>query len=70
MSEQEPIVVLYCIDDAYLPQAGIALASLLDSNRKARFEIVVAAIDRNRTHFETVFGAVSILMTGCSPICA
>jgi lipopolysaccharide biosynthesis glycosyltransferase len=58
MSEQEPIVVLYCIDDAYLPQAGIALASLLDSNRKARFEIVVAAIDRNRRHFETVFGAV------------
>ena len=65
MTDQEPIVILYCIDRAYLPQAGIALAALLDSAPQARFEVLVAAFDREIESFNTVFGAVLATRSNC-----
>jgi lipopolysaccharide biosynthesis glycosyltransferase len=58
MTREPPITVLYCIDNAYLPQAGVALSALLDAAPDARFEVVVAAFGLDVGLSEAVFGAV------------
>lgn len=58
MAKDEPITILYCVDNAYLPQAGVAAASLLDSTPSARFDIVIAAFDRDRALSAAVFDPV------------
>lgn len=63
---QEPITVLYCIDNAYLRQAGIALASLLASTPRARFEVVIAAFERDRQQSRAVFATVLARHGNCT----
>lgn len=54
----EPIAILYCIDDAYVRQAAVALASLLDAMPDTRFEVTVAAVERDPALCEAVFAPV------------
>ncbi|MFC2254415.1 glycosyltransferase family 8 protein [Labrys portucalensis] len=54
----EPIVVLYCIDDAYIRQAAISLASLLDKTPARRIEVTIAAFDRDYALSKAVFTRV------------
>lgn len=62
----EPIVVLYCIDDAYVPQAAISLASLLDRTPGARFEVIVASFQRDPALSKAVFTPILETARNCA----
>ncbi len=53
-----PICVLLCVDSAYLPQAGITLASILRSNPTTRFEVYIAGPNLDPKQFEAIFTPV------------
>jgi lipopolysaccharide biosynthesis glycosyltransferase len=52
---KKPICVLLCIDDRYLTQAAVTLASILESNPGSAFEVYLAAFDRDPVRSEALF---------------
>jgi lipopolysaccharide biosynthesis glycosyltransferase len=58
MTLKPPMTVLYCVDNTYLAQAGVALASLLDATPGAHVDVVIAAFGRDRSRSEAIFDAV------------
>lgn len=61
----EPIVVLYCVDDAYVAQAAISLASLLDNAPGDRFEVIVAAFQRDPALSQAIFAPMLEARPNC-----
>ncbi|WP_336489085.1 glycosyltransferase family 8 protein [Methylobacterium nigriterrae] len=58
-SPETPIRVLYCLDNNYLRQLGISLASMLRSNPASRFEVHIAMLARDRVLSNRVMDAVT-----------
>jgi len=62
----DPVAVLYCIDDAYVPQAAVSLGSLFDNAPGARFEVTIAAFQRDPALSEAAFAPVLARHPRCS----
>lgn len=60
-----PICLLLCVDDRYLTQAAIALASVLDSNPDTAFAVTLATFDRDPARAEALFAPLLARHPAC-----
>ena len=60
-----PICLLLCVDDRYLAQAAVALASILESNFGTAFAVTLAAFDRDAARSEALFAPLLARHPAC-----
>ncbi|MCJ2038556.1 glycosyltransferase family 8 protein [Methylobacterium sp. J-059] len=62
----DPICILFCIDRAYLRQAGVTLGSILEHNPTTAFEVYVAGFDRDPAASEAIFARLAARHGSCT----
>ncbi|WP_336491537.1 glycosyltransferase family 8 protein [Methylobacterium nigriterrae] len=62
------ICILFCVDTAYLGQAGVALSSILASNPHSAFEVYIAGFDCDPKASEAIFEGVTAKHPSCRVI--
>jgi lipopolysaccharide biosynthesis glycosyltransferase len=60
-----PICLLFCVDDGYLAQAAVALASILESNPSTAVAVTLAAFDRDPARAEALFAPLLARHPAC-----
>ena len=55
-SQLSPIYILFCVDNRYLRQAGVALASILEANPRTPIAVTIAALNRDQARSDVIFG--------------